>query len=301
MMNLRQIEAFYMVAKNNSFSKAARELHLTQPTISTNITNLEKELGTPLFIRSTTSVALTENGEKLYIQAKRIVDATKMIDRIFDRKREREMRMEIVIAASTVPAQYLIPQILLEASKQDKSLQFRLIECDSEEVANKVGNQLVDIGFAGSVIENRYCKYLPFYDDELIVVAPNNPYYQEIQREHRDIRWIEGERIILREAGSGTRKEAMRVMKRLGIAEENLNIVAIISNPLTLLQSIAGGMGITVISKLAAQKYIEDGTLLGFSLGEGGAHRAISLVYNSKDNMSESAQQIQRAIERLYP
>ena len=45
MMNLRQIEAFYMVAKNNSFSKAARELHLTQPTISTNITNLEKELG----------------------------------------------------------------------------------------------------------------------------------------------------------------------------------------------------------------------------------------------------------------
>ncbi len=211
------------------------------------------------------------------------------------------MRMEIVIAASTVPAQYLIPQILLEASKQDKSLQFRLIECDSEEVANKVGNQLVDIGFAGSVIENRYCKYLPFYDDELIVVAPNNPYYQGIQREHRDIRWIEGERIILREAGSGTRKEAMRVMKRLGIAEENLNIVAIISNPLTLLQSIAGGMGITVISKLAAQKYIEDGTLLGFSLGEGGAHRAISLVYNSKDNMSESAQQIQRAIERLYP
>ena len=260
MMNLRQIEAFYMVAKNNSFSKAARELHLTQPTISTNITNLEKELGTPLFIRSTTSVALTENGEKLYIQAKRIVDATKMIDRIFDRKREREMRMEIVIAASTVPAQYLIPQILLEASKQDKSLQLRLI-----------------------------------------VVAPNNPYYQGIQREHRDIRWIEGERIILREAGSGTRKEAMRVMKRLGIAEENLNIVAIISNPLTLLQSIAGGMGITVISKLAAQKYIEDGTLLGFSLGEGGAHRAISLVYNSKDNMSESAQQIQRAIERLYP
>ena len=188
MMNLRQIEAFYMVAKNNSFSKAARELHLTQPTISTNITNLEKELGTPLFIRSTTSVALTENGEKLYIQAKRIVDATKMIDRIFDRKREREMRMEIVIAASTVPAQYLIPQILLEASKQDKSLQFRLIECDSEEVANKVANQLVDIGFAGSVIENRYCKYLPFYDDELIVVAPNNPYYQGIQREHRDIR-----------------------------------------------------------------------------------------------------------------
>lgn len=77
-------------------------------------------MGAPYLFAGTTSVALTENGEKLYIQAKRIVDATKMIDRIFDRKRRNangDCR-----AASTVPAQYLIPQILLEASKQDKEL-----------------------------------------------------------------------------------------------------------------------------------------------------------------------------------
>ena len=73
-MNLKQLEAFVQVAEGGSFSKAARELYLTQPTISAHISSLEKELNVRLFVRNTKEVSLSDNGKDLYKYAKQMVD-----------------------------------------------------------------------------------------------------------------------------------------------------------------------------------------------------------------------------------
>ena len=86
-MNLKQLEAFVEVAEKNSFSKAAKSLYLTQPTVSAHISALEKELGSRLLIRNTKEVELSESGKRLYEYAKQIVLLTAQIEQEFEEKK----------------------------------------------------------------------------------------------------------------------------------------------------------------------------------------------------------------------
>ena len=82
-MNLKQLEAFVKVTEGRSFSKAAKELFLTQPTISAHIASLEKELNTRLFVRNTKEVSLSEDGTVLYEYAKQMVELERKIEYAF--------------------------------------------------------------------------------------------------------------------------------------------------------------------------------------------------------------------------
>ena len=110
-MNLKQLEAFVQIADNGSFSKAAKDLFLTQPTISAHISALEKELNTRLFVRNTKEVRLSDSGTVLFDYAKQMVVLQKKIEDSFA-VREENAQQCITIAASTIPAQYLLPGIL---------------------------------------------------------------------------------------------------------------------------------------------------------------------------------------------
>ena len=111
-MNLKQLEAFVQIADSGSFSKAAKELYLTQPTISAHVSTLEKELNTRLFVRNTKEVKLSESGTLLYDYAKQMIILQKQIEDTFA-VREEKSQQRITIAASTIPAQYLLPNILV--------------------------------------------------------------------------------------------------------------------------------------------------------------------------------------------
>ena len=112
-MNLKQLEAFVQVAEGGSFSKAAKQLFLTQPTISAHISSLEKELNARLFVRNTKEVKLSDDGKDLYRYARQMIDLQKKIEERFETGKEESKHL-ITIAASTIPAQYLLPKILMK-------------------------------------------------------------------------------------------------------------------------------------------------------------------------------------------
>ena len=103
---------------------------------------------------------------------------------------------------------------------------------------------MVDVGFTGTVLEKKHCKYIPFYKDELAVITPDTPEYRILKEQNRDdIDWIKRKPLILREEGSGTRKEAEKQLKNAGISMEALDIVASIANQETIKKSVKQGMG----------------------------------------------------------
>ena len=197
-MNLKQLEAVVHVAEGESFSKAAKELFLTQPTVSAHIAGLEKELNARLFVRNTKEVKLSEEGKLLYDSAKQIVALQKKIEKTFLENEKKEEHC-ITIAASTIPAQYLLPEILVKFNEKYPNEQFKVIETDSAKVVEEVLNHTVDIGFTGTVIDKKHCKYVPFYQDELIIIAPNNEKFRKLQETSSDTRWILQEPLIMRE------------------------------------------------------------------------------------------------------
>lgn len=296
-MNLKQLEAFVQVSESGSFSKAAKELFLTQPTISAHISSLEKELNVRLFIRNTKEVSLSDDGKDLYRYAKQITDLEKAIEERFYMDSD-DGKHFITIAASTIPAQYLLPKILMCYRERYPKEQIKIMETDSSEVVTQVVDHMVDVGFTGTVLEKKHCKYIPFYKDELAVIAPDTPEYRILKEQNRDdIDWIKRKPLILREEGSGTRKEAEKQLKNAGIFMEDLDIVASIANQETIKKSVKQGMGITVLSRLAAED--EDGLLI-FPIPGADEGRDINLVYNKNYQMTRSADRFIRIVKEVY-
>ena len=296
-MNLKQLEAFVQVSESGSFSKAAKELFLTQPTISAHISSLEKELNVRLFIRNTKEVSLSDDGKDLYRYAKQITDLEKAIEERFYMDSD-DGKHFITIAASTIPAQYLLPKVLMCYRERYPKEQIKIMETDSSEVVTQVVDHMVDVGFTGTVLEKKHCKYIPFYKDELAVITPDTPEYRILKEQNRDdIDWIKRKPLILREEGSGTRTEAEKQLKNAGISMEDLDIVASIANQETIKKSVKQGMGITVLSRLAAED--EDGLLI-FPIPGADEGRDINLVYNKNYQMTRSADRFIRIVKEVY-
>lgn len=302
-MNLKQLEAFVKVAEENSFSKAAKELYLTQPTISAHITSLEKEFDARLFVRNTKEVHLSDDGQILYKYAKQIVDLEQKITSIFSDRQNRlnDEKGCITIAASTIPAQYLLPKILARFTKKYPDEQFKLVESDSAGVVQMIVDRKADVGFTGTVLEKKYCHYIPFYKDQLAIIMPNTEKYQKIMAGNlEDLSWLLEEKFILREEGSGTRKEMEKQLKSAGINPKKLNVIASVDNQETIKKSVFQGMGISVLSKLATEEEIENGKLLAFPIPGAGEGRDINVMYNKNYQLSKLGKKFIKIVESVY-
>lgn len=297
-MNLKQLEAFARVAEAKSFSEAAKILYLTQPTVSAHVASLEKELGVCLLMRSTKEVSLTEEGEILYDYAMQMLELEQQIrERFGSRKKEGAV---LRIAASTIPSQYLLPEIMVRFRERYPGVRLRVMETDSAGAVEQILSRRADIGFAGTVLEEKQCVYIPFYQDELVVIIPGEG-LEGPESAAETAAWIRRMPVILREEGSGTRKEAQRLLRQMGIELSELNIVASIQNQETIKRSVRNGMGISILSSLAAEDEIRSGVLRAVPLGETGGKRNINLVFDRRSLHSTEAEKLIDLVKEMYP
>ena len=297
-MNLKQLEAFVRVAETKNFSTAAKMLFLTQPTVSAHISSLERELNTCLLVRNTKGVALSEAGKELYAYAEQMLELEQKIRERFGLT-GRQSGSVLRIAASTIPAQYLLPDIMARFRKEYPEEQLKLFETDSSGVVDMILSHKADVGFTGTVLEKGSCTYIPFYQDELVILTPAAEKYRA--RKGADIAsWILEEPVILREEGSGTRKEALRLLAQTGIDITKLNVAAMMENQETIKRSVGSGMGISILSKLAAGEEINSGKLLAFPLGETGGKRNINVVYDAGYPSLPAADRFIKTVKQMY-
>lgn len=297
-MNLKHLEAFVRVAETKSFSEAAKILYLTQPTVSAHVASLEKELGVCLLMRSTKEVSLTEEGEILYDYAMQMLELEQQIrERFGSRKKEGAV---LRIAASTIPSQYLLPEIMVRFRERYPGVRLRVMETDSAGAVEQILSRRADIGFAGTVLEEKQCVYIPFYQDELVVIIPGEG-LEGPESAAETAAWIRRMPVILREEGSGTRKEAQRLLRQMGIELSELNIVASIQNQETIKRSVRNGMGISILSRLAAEDEIRSGVLRAVPLGETGGKRNINLVFDRRSLHSTEAEKLIDLVKEMYP
>ena len=145
-MNLKQLEAFVRVAETKNFSTAAKQLYLTQPTVSAHIASLERELGTCLLVRSTTGVALSESGKELDADAEQMLEIEQKIRERFGLTGKQSGSV-LRIAASTIPSQNLLTDIMVKFRNEYPGEQLNLFETDSDGVDEMILSHMADIGF----------------------------------------------------------------------------------------------------------------------------------------------------------
>lgn len=280
MMELKQLEAFVKVVELQSFSQAAKKLYLTQPTISVHIVSLEKELGVRLLDRTTKAVYTTESGEKLYKYAKEILELRADVFREF--KIDYPHEEKIMIAGSTIPSQHILPELIPAFQKINIGVYFSINQGDSLFVINEILRHRADIGFVGMKDNNSRLHYIPFYEDKLVIIAPNEKHYQDLLASNGSLQELMQSPIILRENGSGTKKSAQEFLEEKKVDVRKLNVVARMNDQEMIKRSVYQGLGISIISHKAALDYAETGKLLIFEPETDSIVRNLYIVFDKE-------------------
>ena len=280
-MEIRQLEIFVSVARNRSFSKAAEDMYISQPSVSAHVNSLEKALGAQLLVRNTKGVSLTKTGTDFLAYAQKILSLRDQA-LLSVNNGDRSVNGVIDIVSSTIPAQHLLPEIIASFKKQWPNIIFRVKQADSRGVEREMGSFRYDFGMVGAVPEDIGFSYCPIYNDELALVLPNGmPYDAESIRGHF-ADYIIQTPFIMRESGSGTRVEIETLLSKIGVDPRNLIIPAYFSDSHSILLAVSHGLGVSLISKVAAAMYVEAGLLKMIEMDSPLFRRQIHLLYNKE-------------------
>lgn len=286
-MDIKQLEAFALVVENNSFSKTAAQLHLTQPTISAHIASLEKELKLKLIVRTTKEIYPSDAGRLLYEYAKKILDlraaALQAVENF-----SREMRGTVTLAASSIPGQYYLPKLLQGFRSRYPDISFNVQMMDSSAVIEAVASHGAEIGFCGTMGDVTKCLYEEFARDRLVIITPNTPEYQTYLTTGFPVQQIAHENFISRESGSGTRRETETFLREMGVDAAGLHIAVEVPSTENIKQMVSEGLGIAVISRSAAESMSDK--LLSFDFESVSLRRSLYLVRHKNAVLSPIAE-----------
>ena len=269
--------------ETDSFTRAGERLFLTQPTVTAHIKALEEAVGRQLLIRSTRGMQITEAGSRVYDYA---VSTLRQRDRLLAELGCRGSdTVGIGIAASSVPALYLLPELLAGFRRQRPLAEFSVTTCDSAEVERRVREQRADIGLCGSRTPDSDCEYRPVAVDRLVVITPPIPPFSTLDPDEPfPLSLLLKEPMIAREVGSGTRRE-FEAWLRLCAPTAQPSVMVVMEDTLPIKKAVAAGMGIAVVSERAAADSAQSGQLLSFSL-KGAAERGIYLVRHKSSRLA---------------
>ena len=277
-MEFKQLESFAAVVKCNSFTKAAEKLYISQPTISTHIRALEEELNTRLILRTTKSIEVTPEGRKLYDYAENILQLrNRMLEECTG-----GVKKILHLAASTIPSAYILPEVLPAYGATRPDHYFVIHQSDSKSVIDGILDGLYDVGLVGMEAQRENLTYIDFCQDEMVLITPVNEHFLELKdRKVSSVEILRQELVVLREKGSGSRKSVDRFMEERGITEEQLNITARINDPEAIKNLVAGGFGVSIVSKRAARNFLREKRLLDFELPGNAGVRKLYAVYRN--------------------
>ena len=246
-MDFKQIEAFVNVVRYKSFSKAADATFFTQPTISTHIRNLEKELGVKLLDRKSRVVEMTPQGSKFYKYAVEMINArAQAFDALNDNSENIGGILEI--QTSSIPAVTFLPEFLSGFRSSHPSIQYYVSVSDTQTVLDNITERRGEIGFIGERISSSSIECTMVAVDKSVLIAP---VHYDIPSSIRLVDAIQYP-FIWRETGSATRRTFEQTALRSGFEKDEFEVAALVDDMDTMIRSVEAGLGVAIISEKIA-------------------------------------------------
>lgn len=276
-MDINKLKVFIAVFKKRSFSRASEELYLTQPTVSDHIRSLEEELGCRLFDRLGRSIIPTREAEILFDRAVEIVEKANNLRDVISAS-NAQISGELVIGASTIPGTYILPRAMFRFKKEYPKVHFKTIISDSRDIVERVSRHELMVGVVGAKLINSMINYIPFHDDYLIAVA--SPSLTE--KREMSLHELTGLPVVLREEGSGTRRETERILETKGINIGMFHVSGILGSTEAVKEAVKAGMGFTIISRVAVEDELRYGNLIEIKISDAQMRRRFYIVTHRK-------------------
>lgn len=239
---LHQLRVFEAVARKGSFTKAAEELTITQPTVSTQVKQLTQAIGLPLFEQIGKQLYLTDVGKELRATCQEVFESLDNFEmKVADIKGNKQGRLRLSVVTT---AKYFMPRLLGSFCQHYPGIDIALQVINHEQIIDRMRHNQDDFYILSQPPEDIDLEVRPFLDNPLVVLAPCN--HPLADRSNIPLQKLEGEAFIMRESGSGTRQAVQQLFTECGIP---VSVKLELGSNEAIKQAIAGGLGISVLSK----------------------------------------------------
>ncbi|ACB85938.1 selenium metabolism-associated LysR family transcriptional regulator [Natranaerobius thermophilus] len=279
-MDFRQLEVFVTIVEEGNFSKAAKRLYLTQPTVSAHVDSLERECGMKLFERRNRQAVLTEAGQNFYPYAVDLLDMKERAHESFARFNQ-EIDGKITINASQTPGIYLLPNLLAPYQKKYPRSSFRITISDTDGVFENILNYEADLGFVGSPKTSDKLVAKPLINDQLVLIA-DSPFKEKLDEQQKKqgvlyMKDLLDLPFIIRTEGSATRKVFEKTLAEQEKSIKNLQIAGQVDNLEGVKSFVHQGVGVSFVSKFSLNR---DTSLKSFYIQDLMPERKFYLIYH---------------------
>jgi DNA-binding transcriptional LysR family regulator len=274
-MDLWQLNIFCKVVELKGFSKAANVIHLSQPTISSHIKDLENHFACQLIDRLGKKAVPTKAGELLYQYARKLIalrDEAEAAMAEFHGK----IKGRLVIGGSTIPGGYILPKCIGAFTTIYPEVTISLIIGDTDQIIQDVLSGSQEFGIVGAKTSNKnICQEKLISDEMRLIVTAGHKW---AKKKHISPDLMFKEPFIVRERGSGTLTSIKLSLKEKGYANENLNIVAEMGSTEAVIQGIKSNVGVSILSTIAVAEELKAGTLKALTIKELNLKRNFYLI-----------------------
>ena len=293
-MNLQHLRYFLAVARNGGFTQAAREMHVTQPTVSSGVADLERDLGVQLFNRDSRHVALTTEGRLLMGYAMQIEDLLEEAGERLER-RDLELGEGFQFGAIDAAVIYLLPEILKEYMRSYPGVALKTQVAPSrypveDLLMNRSEFALIHLPYSHPKIDT-----VPIYRDEMpLVVGTDHPFAR-----HREVELNEvvEEPLILFHADSVSRKVVDEKLAEAGLV---LGATMELRSPEAMRKLVEAGVGISFLPQLAVHESIDGGTLVTVAVKGMSFEREIGVAWRSGRYFGQAVRLMLEAVFEVY-
>lgn len=276
--NFRELEIFSRVIELESFSKASQAVFLAQASVSERIRTLEQKVGTRLLDRMGRKVVPTSAGELLYKHAIILLDMKETAALEMESFLGLEQG-EISMGASTVPGEYILPEVISQFSRTHKKVSVTLAIADSSEIKTRVLAGELELGIVGSKSRDAKLIYQELWQDELVVAIPRKHPWSG--RKSISIADLGEEPFIMREKGSGTLAVLESYLNDLpGDGIHTLNVSAKLGSSTAVKEGIRSGLGLSIVSSRAIKTEVKAGLLKSLKIKGISMSRNFYLIRN---------------------
>lgn len=257
-MDIWQLKIFCKTVELKSFSKAGEAVHLTQPTISSHIKDLEAHFGCRLIDRLGKKIAPTKAGELLYSYATKLITLMNETESAMS-EFQGKIRGHFVVGGSTIPGGYIIPRLIGSFSNTYPDVKISLIIGDTEEIIQKTQSGTIEIGIVGAQTNFRNITQEKLIEDNMCLIVKSD--HKWASQKSVSLKSLFKEPFITREQGSGTLKSFKKSLEEAGASINRFNIVSEMGNTTAICQGIKSGVGISILSTIAVQEELNSGVL----------------------------------------
>ena len=254
-ISLQQLETLFFLVAEGTFSRAAKKMNLSQPSLTKHIANLEAILGMTVVRREKTGVVLTPEGKIIFDLARKMIKLRDEAGEKIAGMQQNEAG-EIAVAASTIPATYILPHVLGLFRKTHPGIRITVQSADSEEVLNLILGGEKELGIIGKKPSRGKLEAISLWRDRLVLTVPAG--HRWAGKPSVSLPEVMEEPFIIREKGSATREIFERCLKeKAGTDLSKFRISAEFGSSEAVKEAILAGLGVSILSFRAVTRELK--------------------------------------------